>query len=184
MNCAVNFAFCNRQMIMHQIRQQIRHYFPKSEIKLIYDVCHNIAKMEEHIAEDEKGNKKKIALCVHRKGATRAFENQPVIIPGSMGTSSYLLIGTKKAEELTFGSTAHGAGRVESRTQARKELTGEKIKAELEEKNIIIEAGSYKGLVEEAPEVYKDIDEVVKVSHETGIGKLVAKFVPLAVMKG
>ncbi len=179
MNCAVNFAFCNRQMIMHKVREQMKYYFPKSEIKLVYDVCHNIAKIEEHVVDG-----KKMKLCVHRKGATRAFENQPVIIPGSMGTASYLLVGTKKAEELTFASTAHGAGRVESRTQARRELTAEDIKKQLNDKGIEIESGSYKGLVEEAPEVYKDIDEVVRVSCEAGIGKLVARVIPIAVMKG
>lgn len=179
MNCAVNFAFANRQMIMHHIREQLKYYFPKSEIKLVYDVCHNIGKFEEHFI----GGKKKEVFMM-RKGATRSLENQPVIIPGSMGTASYLLVGTKKAEELTFGSTAHGAGRVESRTQARNELTSENVRKELEDKDIIIEAGSMKGIVEEAPEVYKDIDEVVKVSDKVGIGKLVARFVPLAVMKG
>lgn len=192
MNCAVNFAFCNRQMIMHNVRQQFKHYFPKAEIKLVYDVCHNIAKIEEHIVDG-----KKMTLCVHRKGATRSFGEgrielsnayrkigQPVLIPGSMGTASYVLVGTKKAEELTFGSTAHGAGRVESRTKARKEMTAEHVKKELEERGIIVEAGSYRGLVEEAPESYKDIDEVVRVSHEAGIGNLVARVVPIAVMKG
>jgi len=179
MNCAINFAFCNRQMIMHQVREQFKYYFPKSEIKLIYDVCHNIAKIEEHLVD---GKKKK--LCVHRKGATRSFKDQPVIIPGSMGTASYLLVGTKKAEEISWGSTAHGAGRVESRTKAKRELTAEGVKANLSKKDIIVEATSMKGLVEEAPEVYKDIDEVVRVSQEAGIGSLVARLVPLAVMKG
>jgi len=179
MNGAVNFAFCNRQMIMHQVREQLKYYFPKSEIKLVYDVCHNIAKIETHEVDG-----KKMKLCVHRKGATRAFDKQPVIIPGSMGTASYVLVGTKKAEELTFGSTAHGAGRVESRTQARNELTAEHVKKELESKDIILESGSVKGIVEEAPEAYKDIDEVVKVSDKVGIGKVVARLVPLAVMKG
>jgi tRNA-splicing ligase RtcB len=192
MNCAVNFAFCNRQMIMHHVREQVKHYFPKAEIKLVYDVAHNIAKIEEHVVDG-----KKMMLCIHRKGATRSFGpgrreipetyrkiGQPVLIPGSMGTASYVLVGTKKAEEITFGSTAHGAGRVESRTQARREITGEQVKAELEAKDIVIEAGSWRGLVEEAPEAYKDIDEVVKVSHKAGIGNLVARLVPLAVMKG
>ncbi len=179
MNCAVNFAFCNRQMIMNQVREQLKYYFPKSEVKLIYDVCHNIAKIEEHIVD---GKKQK--LCVHRKGATRSFENQPVIIPGSMGTASYLLIGTKKAEEVSFGSTAHGAGRVESRTKAKRELTAEGVRDNLAEKNIMVESSSMKGLVEEAPEVYKDIDEVVRVSQQAGIGNIVARLVPLAVMKG
>jgi len=192
MNCAVNFAFCNRQLITHHVREQIKHYFPDAKINLIYDVCHNIAKIEEHELDG-----KKMTLCVHRKGATRSFGagrkeiparyrkiGQPVLIPGSMGTASYVLVGTKKAEQLTFGSTAHGAGRVESRTQAKRELTAEHVKKELADKDIIIEAGSQKSIVEEAPEAYKDVDEVVRVSHEAGIGNLVARLVPLAVMKG
>jgi len=192
MNCAVNFAFCNRQMIMHSVREQIKHFFPKANVKLIYDVAHNIAKIEEHEVDG-----KKMQVCVHRKGATRSFgpgrkelpkkyqkTGQPIILPGSMGTSSYLLVGTKEAEQLSFASTAHGAGRVESRTQAKRELTPEMIEKELEKKDIIIEAGSRKGIVEEAPKVYKDIDEVALVSHKLHIGNLVAKFKPIAVMKG
>jgi len=192
MNCAVNFAFCNRQMIMHHVREQLKHYFPKAKINLVYDVCHNIAKIEEFVVDG-----KKMQLCIHRKGATRSFGpgrkeipeafrkiGQPVLIPGSMGTASYVLVGTKKAEEVTFGSTAHGSGRVESRSQAKRELTFEQIKGELEAKDILVETLSKKALVEEAPEVYKDIDEVVRVSHEAGIGNLVARLVPLAVMKG
>ncbi len=192
MNCAVNFAFTNRQMIMHHVREQLKHYFPKAEVKLVYDVCHNIAKFEEFIIDG-----KKTTVCIHRKGATRSFGpgrkeipeifrkiGQPVLIPGSMGTASYVLVGTKKAEEVTFGSTAHGSGRVESRSKAKRELTSEEIKKELESKDILVETLSRKALVEEAPEVYKDIDEVVKVSHEAGIGNLVARLVPLAVMKG
>jgi tRNA-splicing ligase RtcB len=179
MNCAVNFAFANRQMIMHHVREQLKYYFPKSEVKLVYDVCHNIAKIEDHVVDG-----KKMKVCVHRKGATRAFDKQPVIIPGSMGTASFLLVGTKKAEELTFGSIAHGAGRLESRAQAKRELTPEGVRKQLFDKNIVVEAGSMKGLVEEAPEVYKDIDEVVRVSQEIGLGKAVLRLVPLAVMKG
>jgi tRNA-splicing ligase RtcB len=192
MNCAVNFAFCNRQMIMHHVRNCMKRHFPKAEIKLIYDVCHNIAKIEEHIIDN-----KKTTICIHRKGATRSFGpgrkeipavfrkiGQPVLIPGSMGTASYVLVGTKKAEEVTFGSTAHGAGRVESRSKAKRELTVEQIQKELESKDILVETISRKAIVEEAPEAYKDIDEVVKVSHEAGIGNLVARLVPLAVMKG
>lgn len=192
MNCAVNFAFCNRQMIMHHVREQLKQYFPKAKVSLVYDVCHNIAKIEDFVVDG-----KKMTLCVHRKGATRSFgpgrkelskdyqkTGQPVLIPGSMGTASYVLVGTKKAEELTFGSTAHGAGRVESRSQAKRELTFEGVEKEMESKDIMVETLSKKSLVEEAPEVYKDIDEVVKVSHEAGIGNLVARLVPLAVMKG
>ena len=113
MNCAVNFAFANRQIIMHRVREVLETYFPDSTNRLVYDVSHNIAKIEEHVVD---GKKKKV--CVHRKGATRAFNNQPVLIPGSMGTASYVLCGTTSALDLSFGSTAHGAGRVMSRSKA------------------------------------------------------------------
>ena len=192
MNCAINFAFCNRQIIMHFVRGVLKRHFPDAEGDLLYDVCHNVAKFEEHVV----AGKKKV-LCVHRKGATRSFGagrkeipkiykdvGQPVIIPGSMGTASYILVGTKKAEEVSWGSTAHGAGRVMSRSQAIRTLDSEKIKQDLEKKDILIEAGSEKGIKEEAPQVYKDIDEVVRVSDELGIGKVVAKVRPLGVMKG
>jgi tRNA-splicing ligase RtcB len=192
MAAAANFAFANRQVITHQIRQSFKKYFEKSRINVVYDVAHNIAKFEEFIIED-----KKQTLCVHRKGATRSFGpgrkelpedyrkvGQPVLIPGSMGTSSYVLVGTEKAREISFASTAHGAGRVMSRTKAKETLTPEKVKKDLEQKNISIKAGSLKGMVEEAPEAYKDVDEVVKVSDELGIGKIVAKLKPLAVIKG
>ena len=192
MNCAVNFAFCNRQIIMHNVRQVLKKYFPKNKNHLIYDVAHNIAKIEEH----KVGGKMK-KLCVHRKGATRSFgpgrkelpkiyqkTGQPVLIPGSMGTASYVLVVTKKAEEISFGSTAHGAGRVMSRHEAYKKINLDKLKKSLSEKNIEIKSGSARALISEAPEVYKNVDEVVKVSHELGIGKLVAKLKPLAVMKG
>ncbi len=192
MNCAANFAFANKQLITHWIRENLKHYFPDIKIGVVYDVCHNIAKFEEHEID---GKSQKVLIM--RKGATRSFgpgrkelpeyyqkTGQPVLIPGSMGTASYVLVGTKKAEEVSFASTAHGAGRVESRTQARKQLRAEDIKNELEKKGIAIESGSYKGITEEAPEVYKDIDEVVRVSHEAGIGNLVARLKPIAVMKG
>ena len=136
-------------------------------------------------------------MLICRKGATRAFgpgrkelplkyqkTGQPVILPGSMGTSSYVLVGTKKAEELSWGSTAHGAGRVQSRSKAIREIRGEDVKAALNKSGIEIHSGSWKGLAEEAPQVYKDIDEVVRVSHELGIGNLVVRLKPLAVMKG
>lgn len=192
MNCAVNFAFCNRQLIMHYVREVIKQYFPKSKNHMVYDVCHNIVKIEEHMINGEKKT-----VCVHRKGATRSFGpgrkeipiiyrdiGQPVIIPGSMGTFSYLLVGTKKAEELSFGSTAHGAGRVESRSAALRELRGEDVKKQLNDKGIEVETGSMKGLAEEAPQVYKDIDEVIRVSEGIGLTKKVARLKPLAVMKG
>jgi len=179
MNCAANFAFANKQIITHWVREQMNHYFKDIKVDTVYEVCHNIAKIEKHNID---GKEKEI--LVMRKGATRSFPNQPVLIPGSMGTASYILIGTEKALELSFGSTAHGAGRVESRTAARKEVRGEDIKKQLEEKGIDVETGSWKGLSEEAPQMYKDIDEVVRVSDKLGIGKLVAKLIPIAVMKG
>jgi tRNA-splicing ligase RtcB (3'-phosphate/5'-hydroxy nucleic acid ligase) len=142
-------------------------------------------------------NGKKQTLCVHRKGATRSFGpnrkelpkdyqkiGQPILIPGSMGTSSYVLLGTEKAKEISFASTAHGAGRLLSRTFAKQSITPEQVKNELLENDIIIKAGSLKGIVEEAPQAYKNVDEVVQVSDELGIGKIVAKLKPLAVMKG
>ena len=156
MCCAANFAFANKQIITHWIREEMQRIFPSFKAEVVYDVCHNIAKFEEHVVDG-----KKKMVCIHRKGATRAFENQPVIIPGSMGTSSYLLIGTKKAEELTFSSTVHGAGRTSSRTSALKNLRGEEIKEQLNKKGIDVKAGSWKSLAEEAPQAYKDIDEVV-----------------------
>ncbi|HIG51898.1 TPA: RtcB family protein [Candidatus Pacearchaeota archaeon] len=192
MAAAANFAFTNRHMIMYQVRKNFKHYFPKSEFKLVYDIAHNIAKFEEH---DVGG--KKLTLCVHRKGATRSFGpgkkeipksyqkvGCPIFIPGSMGTFSYVLVGTKTAEKVSFASTAHGAGRLLSRSYAMKNLDPEKIKKELEKHEVEIETGSLKGLVEEAPEAYKDVNEVTKVSNELGIGNLVARLKPLAVVKG
>jgi len=179
MCAAANFAFANKQIITHWVREEMGRIFPNVKIDVVYDVCHNIAKFEEHIID---GKKKKI--CVHRKGATRCFNKQPLIIPGSMGTASYLLIGTKKAEELTFGSTVHGAGRISSRSSALRNLKGEEIKKEMNESGIEVKAGSWKSLAEEAPEAYKDIDEVVRVVDELGISKKVARLKPLAVVKG
>lgn len=179
MCAAANFAFANKQLITHWIREEFSHLFPKSKVEVVYDVCHNIAKFEEHRID----GKNKI-VCMHRKGATRSFVGQPVIIPGSMGTASYILAGTKKSEELTFGSTVHGAGRVKSRSYAIKNLIGEKIKQELNKKGIEIITGSWKSLAEEAPEAYKDIEEVVNVVDELGISKKVARLKPLIVVKG
>lgn len=196
MSASANYAWANRQMIMHWVRESFSSIFKRSaesmDMQLIYDVAHNIAKVEEHVVD---GKKRK--LVVHRKGATRSFGpgreelpgiykkvGQPVLIPGSMGTASYLLVGTDKAEEISFGSTAHGAGRVMSRHTAMKKFTGESIKRALESKGITLRTTSWRGIVEEAPEVYKDVDEVVKVSHGVGIGNLVAKVRPLEVLKG
>ena len=192
MACSANFGFCNRHIIMDSVRKVFKKVFPKSKLEMVYDVAHNVAKFEKHNID---GKEKEILIM--RKGATRSFgpgrkelpeiykkTGQPVLIPGSMGTSSYVLVGTKKAEEVSFGSTAHGAGRVMSRHEALRKQTGEEVKKKLESKGIDIESGSWKGLSEEAPEAYKDIDEVVKVSNEVGIGKLVARVKPMAVMKG
>jgi tRNA-splicing ligase RtcB len=193
MSAAVNFAFANRQMIAHWVRGVFKKVLGSAKgMDQIYDVCHNVAKFEKH----EIGGKMK-EVCIHRKGATRSFGpgrdeipeayrkvGQPVFIPGSMGTASYILVGTLEAEKLSFSSTAHGAGRVMSRHEARRRFRGEQIKRDMEEKGIELKSASWKGVAEEAAQVYKSVDEVVRISHETGIGKLVARTVPLGVMKG
>lgn len=179
MCCAANFAFANKQIITHWVREEMRNMFSDVKIDVVYDVCHNIAKFEKH-----KINNKTQEILVCRKGATRAFDKQPVIIPGSMGTSSYFLLGTKKAEDLTFGSSVHGAGRRRSRHEALKNIQGKNIKQQLNEKGIEVEAGSMQSIAEEAPQVYKDIDEVVDVVTELGINKKVARMKPLIVIKG
>jgi tRNA-splicing ligase RtcB len=192
MACAANFAFANKQIITHWVREEMKYIFPYVKIDVLYDICHNIAKFEEHVV-----NGKKKSVCIHRKGATRSFGpgrkevpvayrkvGQPVLIPGSMGTASYVLVGTKKSEELSWGSCVHGAGRISSRSKALKKFKGEDIKQELEKKGIEVKSGSLKSLAEESPGVYKDIDEVVKVVDELGISKKVARLRPLAVVKG
>ncbi|MBN2052860.1 RtcB family protein [Candidatus Woesearchaeota archaeon] len=194
MAASANFAWANRHIIAHQVRKSFKDVLgvEPEKIKTVYDIAHNIAKVEEHIIE---GESKKV--YVHRKGATRSlpaghpntpevYKNvgQPILLPGSMGTASYLLVGTEKALKETFGSTAHGAGRVMSRTEAIRSFRASDIKRQLEEHRIYLKAGSMEGVSEEAPAVYKDIDEVVKVSHDAGIGNLVAKMRPLGVIKG
>ena len=193
MCAAVNYAFANRQMIAHWVRDVFARVLGSARgMDQIYDVCHNVAKVEEH---DVDGRSKR--LVVHRKGATRSFGpgrpeipascrevGQPVIIPGSMGTASYLLAGTKDAEALSFGSTAHGAGRVMSRHEALRRFRGEKIRDDLARRGIELKSTSWKGVAEEASEAYKDVDEVVRVSNEVGLGRVVAKVVPIGVMKG
>jgi tRNA-splicing ligase RtcB len=193
MSSAVNFAFANRQMIAHWVRNVFKRVLGSSDgMDQVYDVCHNVAKFEKHKIEGRMQD-----VCVHRKGATRSFGpgrmeipevyrkvGQPVFIPGSMGTASYILAGTAEAERSTFGSTAHGAGRVMSRHEARRRFRGEKIKREMEIKGIELKSVSWKGVAEEAAQVYKDVNEVVRVSHKAGLAKLVARAVPVAVMKG
>jgi tRNA-splicing ligase RtcB len=196
MACAANFAFTNRQMITHWVRETFEQVFGKGprdlKLDLIYDVCHNIAKIEIHTV---KGKKNK--LCIHRKGATRAFPpnhpdipsdyrsiGQPVLIPGDMGRCSYVLVGTERAMEETFGSTCHGAGRVMSRHQAIKAAKGRAITRELEDKGIIVKGASRGTIVEEIPDAYKDVNDVVNVVHHAGISRKVVKLVPMGVIKG
>jgi tRNA-splicing ligase RtcB len=196
MRCAANYAWANRQCITHRVRQSFSGATGIDEsdagLELIYDVCHNIAKMEEHT---HKGNKDK--FCVHRKGATRAFPpghpdipkryagiGQPVLIPGDMGRCSFVLVGTEKAMSETFGSTCHGAGRAESRAEAKRRLTGREVLRELEGRGIVVMSGSLRGLAEEASSAYKDINQVVEAVQNAGISKLVARTRPVAVVKG
>ncbi len=192
MACAVNFAFTNRQAIMHSVRGAFSRVFGRTPedlgMSLLYDVAHNIAKIEEHHARK---------CFVHRKGATRAFGpgrkevpqayrrvGQPVLLPGSMGTASYVLVGSETAMERTFGSTAHGAGRMMSRGEALRRHRGEEIVKELGARGILVRCDSWRSIAEEAPDCYKDIDEVARVSHEAGIGRLVARMRPIGVVKG
>jgi len=193
MCAAVNYAFANRQMIAHWVRDVFKKVLGSSPgMRQVYDVCHNVAKVEKHTVD---GREK--SLCVHRKGATRSFGpgrmeipeayralGQPVIIPGSMGTSSYLLVGTAEAEERSFSSTAHGAGRVMSRHEAIRRFRGEQIRDEMAARGIELQSTSWKGVAEEASAAYKDVDEVVRVSDEVGLGRLVVRVVPIGVMKG
>jgi len=192
MSAAANFAFANRQLITHHVRASFSKFFPESEVSLVYDIAHNIAKFEEFVI---KGKKK--TLCVHRKGATRSFGpgrseipkqyrkvGCPIFIPGSMGTYSYVLAGTNEAAELSFSSTAHGAGRIMSRSRAMQTLSAEKVQKELREYGVTLRGGSAKGMVQEAPQAYKDVSEVVRVSHEAGLGRMVARLKPIGVIKG
>jgi tRNA-splicing ligase RtcB len=196
MACAANFAWANRQMITHWVREAFERVFKKSAKDLglfvIYDVAHNIAKIEEHMV-----NGKRVKVCVHRKGATRAFPpghpavpadyreiGQPVLVPGDMGTLSYVLVGTERAMQETFGSTCHGAGRLMSRAAALREKSGREVAEELRAKGILVRAASEKTLVEEMPEAYKDVTEVVEACHGAGISRMVARMRPIGVVKG
>lgn len=181
MKAAANFAWANRQLITFEVREAFKKVWKNeaTELSVVYDVAHNIAKIEEY----NIGNVRK-EVVVHRKGATRAFPNDPVLIPGSMGTASYVLIGQESSLTESFGSSCHGAGRRMSRTQARKQMNAETLHEELDAQGIVVNAGSRRGLVEEAPMAYKNIDDVVQVIHEAGIAKKVARLRPLAVIKG
>ena len=196
MAAAANFAWSNRQSIMHWVRESFQNVLRVSaedlDMHLIYDVAHNIAKIEEH-----KINGEVRTVYVHRKGATRAFPpehpevpqkyrsiGQPVLIPGTMGTASYILRGRKEAMELSFASAPHGAGRVMSRSRAVKSFRGEGVKNKLLSRGIFIRAASIKVVSEEAPEAYKNVDEVAQASHDAGVASLVARLRPLGVVKG
>jgi tRNA-splicing ligase RtcB len=188
---AANFAWCNRQMIAHRVRMAITRLFPvvrPEDVRVVYDVAHNIAKIEEHGGE---------RLCVHRKGATRAFGpghpempadyrsiGQPVFIPGSMGTVSYVLAGLAASEERSWGSACHGAGRALSRTAAKKQVTGAALRRELEARGIVVRCPSNAGLAEEAPFAYKDVERVAEVVEKAGLARRVARLRPFGVIKG
>jgi tRNA-splicing ligase RtcB len=196
MNAAANYAFANRQVLTHHIRRSFEDVLAgkvrNPHLYQVYDIAHNMAKIETH-----QSNGRQIKVCVHRKGATRAFGpgspvlpedyrdiGQPVLVPGSMGTSSWVLLGTAGSMAQTFGSTCHGAGRVLSRSKAKKTILGAELRSELEARGIRVRAGSMPGLAEEAPIAYKDVDRVVEVVHGAGIAKKLARLTPLAVIKG
>jgi tRNA-splicing ligase RtcB (3'-phosphate/5'-hydroxy nucleic acid ligase) len=196
MACAANYAWANRQILLHRARQtfqQVLGIGPRDlAMHQVYDICHNIAKRETHTVDG-----KARTVCVHRKGATRAFApghpavpevyrhvGQPILIPGDMGTASYVLTGTQRAMDETFGSTCHGAGRVLSRTAAKKQSRGRAIHRELADKGILVKWTGRSTLAEEMPEAYKDIDQVVESVHGAGISKKVARLRPVCVIKG
>lgn len=198
MNCALNFAWTNRQMITHWVRMIFRKVFSLTDqqvenMMLVYDVAHNIAKIERHEIDGEGMRQ----VVVHRKGATRAFPKgmnevpkiyrnlgQPVMLPGSMGTASWLLLGNRNSMDLSFGSTAHGAGRIMSRSAAKRAYTMEKAKDILQKRGVYVRTLTREGMVEEVPQAYKDVDTVADVSHNLGIATKVARLIPLGVIKG
>ena len=196
MCCAANYAWANRQAITHLVRQSfdrsLAGRLSNLDLRVLYDVCHNVAKVEKHEIDGRM-----LQLCVHRKGATRAFgpgrrevpqdlrsAGQPVLIPGNMEAGSYVLVGTDKAMRETFGSSCHGAGRLMSRTRARKQVRGDRLVQELGARNIIVRTASLRGLAEEAPVAYKNLDNVVDVVHDAGIARRVARTKPMGVIKG
>jgi tRNA-splicing ligase RtcB len=196
MQAAANYAFANRQVLAFHIRRSFEQVLAgrvkNHHLFQVYDIAHNMAKIESHTVGGRR-----LTLCVHRKGATRAFGpgsevlpaayrdiGQPVLVPGSMGTSSWVLVGTEGAMDQTFGSTCHGAGRTMSRHQAKRSVHGAGLREELEARGIHVRAGSLSGLAEEAPGAYKDVDRVVEVVHGAGIARRVARLTPLAVIKG
>jgi tRNA-splicing ligase RtcB len=196
MRCAANYAFANRQLLVHWVRTAFEEVLAGKvknwHLHQVYDIAHNMGKIEKHVVDGEE-----MEVCVHRKGATRAFgpgskglpdeymkTGQPVLVPGSMGTSSWVLVGTEQSMQRSFGSCCHGAGRTMSRTKAKKTIRGSDLREELERDGIIIRAGSMAGLAEEAPAAYKDVDAVVETVIGAGIARKVARLVPLVVIKG
>jgi tRNA-splicing ligase RtcB len=196
MRAAANYAFCNRQVLAHLARRAFEQVLAGKlknwQLHQVYDLAHNIGKIEDHMVD---GVLRKV--CVHRKGATRAFgpgsmgipdefskTGQPVLVPGSMGTSSWVLAGTQRSMERSFGSSCHGAGRVMSRQKAKKSIRGDQLIASLEKKGIFIQAGSMSGLAEEAPQAYKDVDQVIEAVNGAGLTRKIARLIPLAVVKG
>jgi len=192
MRAGINCAAANRQVLTHLVRQAFATIFPKSELKLLYDVSHNTCKAEMHSV-----NGKQKQLFVHRKGATRAFGpgeqtlppefrsvGQPVLIGGTMGTASYILVGTTESMSLAFGSSCHGAGRSMSRHQAKRKWQGRDVVTNLAHRGILIRSRSFRGAAEEAPGAYKDVNQVVETAHQAGLSRKVAKLVPLICIKG
>jgi tRNA-splicing ligase RtcB len=196
MNCAANYAFCNRQVLAHYARKAFEEvltgHVSDWDLYQVYDIAHNMGKLETHVLAG-----KEVRVCVHRKGATRAFGpgfkglpdvyrslGQPVLVPGSMGTASWVLLGTEGSMRQSFGSSCHGAGRVMSRKQAKREVRGSDLRQHLEAEGIHIRAGSMSGLAEEAPRAYKDVDRVIEVVVGAGIAAKVARLKPLVVIKG
>jgi tRNA-splicing ligase RtcB len=196
MSGAANFAFANRQLLLHLIRRSFQEALDGAvedySVYQVYDIAHNMAKIEEHEVDGRR-----VKVCVHRKGATRAFGpgspvlpevyrdiGQPVLVPGSMGTASWVLVGTEGSMAQSFGSTCHGAGRMMSRSQAKREVQGGELRRELEARGIRVRAGSLSGLAEEAPRAYKDVDRVIEIVHGAGIARKVARLVPVIVVKG
>ena len=196
MRCAANYAFANRQVLAHYARMAFEEALAGKvsswHLHQVYDIAHNMGKIESH-----KIAGREVDVCVHRKGATRAFGpgfqelpgeyrqlGQPVLVPGSMGTASWVLVGTEESMMRSFGSTCHGAGRTMSRSKAKKSIWGEDLRKELQSQGIQIRAGSMAGLAEEAPQAYKDVDAVVETVQNAGIASKVARLRPVAVIKG
>jgi tRNA-splicing ligase RtcB len=196
MRCAANYAFANRQVLAHNARKAFEQVFaPRRSdwhLQQVYDIAHNMGKIETHIIDGEE-----MKVCVHRKGATRAFGpgspglpeefrkiGQPVLVPGSMGTASWVLVGTAESMLRSVGSSCHGAGRTMSREKAKKQVRGDRLRQELEAGGIAVRAGSLSGLAEEAPQAYKDVDAVVQAVIGAQIARKVARLRPVAVVKG